>query len=224
MLSQSKIFAILLVLALSVAAFRHGTPGLQDIQNHKQAIGLFVGSHYGVSVALFFALCVIFINSPLPLAAAMKILSGYFFGFYLGTVYNVGATLLACLVGFWLSRYAFRRRFEQLFYARLESIEHEIERNGLYYFFSLRVAMVVPYFLINIIAGLSRLSFRDYLLSTLLGVLPASLIYANGGERLERIRSAAELFEWQTACSLALVAAASLLPVWLRRGDRRSDY
>lgn len=222
MRSLSKIFATLLVLALSVAAFRHGTPGLQDIQSHKQAIGLFVGSHYGVSVALFFALCVIFINSPLPLAAAMKILSGYFFGFYLGAVYNIGATLLACSVGFWLSRYAFRRRFEQLFYARLERVEHEIERNGLYYFLSLRVAMVVPYFLINIVAGLSRLSFRDYLLSTLLGVLPASLIYANGGERLEQIRSAAELFEWHTAASLALVAAASLLPAWLRRGDRRS--
>ncbi|WNB75983.1 TVP38/TMEM64 family protein [Methylomonas koyamae] len=221
--SRSKIFATLLVLALCIAAFRQGTPGLQDIQFHKQAIGLFIGSHYGVAVALFFALCVIFINSPLPLAAAMKILSGYFFGFYLGAVYNVGATVLACLVGFWLSRYAFRRRFEQLFYARLESVEHEIERNGLYYFLSLRVAMVVPYFLINIVAGLSRLSFRDYLLSTLLGVLPASLIYANGGQRLEQIRSAAELFEWQTAASLALVAAASLLPAWLRRGGRRSN-
>ncbi len=223
MRTLSKILGFLLVLTLIVAVFRLGTPGLQDIDVHKQAIGLFIDSHYGIAVVLFFLLCAIFINSPLPLAAAMKILSGYFFGFYLGAVYNVCATLVACVVGFWLSRYACRNHFERLFYARLEAIEHEIERNGLYYFLSLRVAMVVPYFLINIVAGLSRLSFKDYLLSTLLGVIPASLIYANGGERLEHIRSAADLFEWHTAASLALMASASLLPVWLRRGSRQSN-
>ncbi|WP_445372124.1 TVP38/TMEM64 family protein [Methylomonas sp. HW2-6] len=223
MRTQSTILAILLVTLLGIVAFRHGTPGLHDIELHKQAIGLFIDSHYGAAVVLFFLLCTIFINSPLPLAAAMKILSGYFFGFYLGAVYNVGATLLACLMGFWLSRYALRSRFERLFYSRLEAIEHEIERNGFYYFLSLRVAMVVPYFLINFVAGLSRLSVKDYLLSTLLGVVPASLIYANGGERLEQIRSAADLFEWHTAGSLALMASASLIPVWFRRSSRYSD-
>lgn len=211
----------LLLLVLLGLALHHfsGAPNLADIQLHKQTIGRFIESHYAFSVSLFFMLCVIFINSPLPLAAVVKIMAGYFFGFYAGAVYNVGATLLACMVGFWLSRYAFRRRFEQVFYARLEGLEHEIERNGFYYFLSLRIVMVVPYFLINIIAGLSRLSFKDFLLSTILGVIPASLIYANGGQQLEQIRSAAELFQWNTMGSLALMAFASLLPVWRRRAQ-----
>lgn len=223
MLSKPAL-VLLLLLLLGVAIYGYGgAPSLTDIQAHRQSIGIFIDSHYAIAVSLFFMLCVIFINSPLPLAAVMKILSGYFFGFYVGAAYNVGATLLACLVGFWLSRYAFRRRFEQLFYARLEGIEHEIERNGLYYFLSLRVVMVVPYFLINIIAGLSRLSFKDYLLSTVFGVLPASLIYANGGEQLEHIRTVGELIEWDTAGSLALMAAASLLPAWWQRRKRYSS-
>jgi uncharacterized membrane protein YdjX (TVP38/TMEM64 family) len=214
--------ALLLLLLLGIAIYSYRAPSLADIQVHKQAITIFIENHYAVSVSLFFMLCVLFINSPLPLAAVMKILAGYFFGFYIGAAYNIGATLLACLVGFWLSRYAFRSRFEQLFYAQLESVEHEIERNGLYYFLSLRIVMVVPYFLINIIAGLSRLSFKDYLLSTVFGVVPASLIYANGGAQLEQIRSTAELFDWDTVGSLALMAAASLLPAWWQRRSRYS--
>jgi uncharacterized membrane protein YdjX (TVP38/TMEM64 family) len=162
-------------------------------------------------------MCLVFINSPLPMAAVMKILSGYFFGFYIGAFYNILATLVACLAGFLLSRYVFRTQFERLYYKRLEAIEHEIERNGLYYFLSLRIVLVVPYFLINIIAGLSRLSLRDYLISTFLGVVPASLIYANGGQQLEHIRSASELFGWPIIGSLALMAAFSMLPAWIGR-------
>lgn len=214
---------LLLLVLLGVAVYSFaGAPGLNDIQAHRQALAMFIESHYAFSVGVFFMLCVIFINSPLPLAAVMKILSGYFFGFYVGAAYNVGATLLACLVGFWLSRHAFRSRFEQLFYARLEAVEHEIERNGFYYFLGLRIVMVVPYFLINILAGLSRLSFKDYLLSTLFGVLPASLIYANGGEQLEQIRSTSELFDWHTMVALLLMVTASLFPAWWQRRKRRS--
>lgn len=220
-MSLKPALALLFLVLFGALIYAYAKPNLADIQAHKQAINFFIEGHYAIAVSVFFMLCVIFINSPLPLAAVMKILAGYFFGFYLGAAYNVGATLLACLVGFWLSRYAFRRRFEQVFYARVEAAEHEIERNGLYYFLSLRIVMVVPYFLINIIAGLSRLSFRDYLLSTVIGVLPASLIYANGGEQLEQIRSAGELFDGDTIGALSLMASASLLPAcWQRRRQR----
>jgi hypothetical protein len=50
-----------------------------------------------------------------------------------------------------------------------------------------------------------------------LGVVPASLIYANGGQQLEHIRSASELFSWPMIGSLALMAAMSILPAWIGR-------
>jgi uncharacterized membrane protein YdjX (TVP38/TMEM64 family) len=222
MFLKAALSLILLLLMFAAINF-YELPTLGDIQAHKQAINFFIESHYLISVGLFFMLCVIFINSPLPFAAVMKVLAGYFYGFYVGAAYSIGATLLACLVGFWLSRYAFRRRFEQFFYARLEAVEHEIERNGFYYFLSLRIVMVVPYFLINIIAGLSRLSLRNYLLSTVIGVVPASLIYANGGEQLERISTTAELLSWDIVVALAMMASASLIPAWWQRKAQRSS-
>lgn len=219
-MSLKPALALFLLVLFGLAIWVFAEPSLADIQAHKQAIQLLIASHYLFSVSVFFLLCVIFINSPLPLAAMLKILAGYCFGFYVGAAYNVAATVLACLVGFGLSRYAFRRRFEQLFYARLEAVEQDIEHNGLYYFLSLRVVMVVPYFLINIIAGLSRLSFRDYLLSTVIGVIPASIIYANGGQQLEQISSPGELLNWNIVGSVTVMAAASLLPAGWQRFRR----
>lgn len=190
---------------------------LDHVKANEAYLRDFIEDHYGLSVLLFFVACTLFINSPIPLAAALKVLGGFFFGFYWGAFYNIGATLLACLVGYGISRYTFRDLFEKRYYDNLRTVENDIEKNGFYYFLSLRLIMVVPYFLINILAGLSRISFKKYLASTLVGVTPASLIYANGGNRLEQITSLQEIFRFDIILSLAVVALISLCPVIIKK-------
>jgi len=186
---------------------------LENIKNNKNQISNLIDKNYYLSVFLFFFSCIIFVNSPIPFAAIIKLLGGYFFGFHLGAVYNILATVLACLMGFAISRYALKEIFEKIYFKKLLKIEHEIEKNGLYYFLSLRLIMVVPYFLINILAGISGISFSRYLFSTILGVIPASIIYANGGSRFEQINSISEIFKSETVISLILVALVVLVPV-----------
>lgn len=190
---------------------------LDHVKANEAYLRAFIADHYGLSVLLFFVACTLFVNSPIPLAAALKVLGGFFFGFYWGAFYNIGATLLACLVGYGISRYTFRELFEKRYYDNLRAVENDIEKNGFYYFLSLRLIMVVPYFLINILAGLSRISFRKYLASTLVGVTPASLVYANGGNRLEQITSLQEIFRFDIILSLAAVALISLCPVIIKK-------
>ena len=209
-----KIFLIfLLVLFFIISVFSMDFITIDNIKSNKFQIGNFISNNYLISVFLFFISCIFFINSPIPFAAIIKLLGGFFFGFYLGAFYNIIATILSCLIGFWISRYAFKDIFERLYYERLKRIENEIEINGFYYFLSLRLVMVVPYFLINILAGISRISFRKYLFSTTLGVIPASLIYANGGNKLEQINSIHELFRIDIILSLSLVAIIALFPI-----------
>ena len=209
-----KIFLIfLLVLFFIISVFSMDFITIDNIKSNKFQIGNFISNNYLISVFLFFISCIFFINSPIPFAAIIKLLGGFFFGFYLGAFYNIIATILSCLIGFWISRYAFKDIFERLYYERLKRIENEIEINGFYYFLSLRLVMVVPYFLINILAGISRISFRKYLFSTTLGVIPASLIYANGGNKLEQINSIHELFRIDIIFSLILVAFVALFPI-----------
>ncbi|WP_428355263.1 TVP38/TMEM64 family protein [Methyloprofundus sp.] len=166
---------------------------VENINANKILIAQFVDKHYYLSVLIFFIACIIFVNSPVPLAAMVKLLGGFFFGFYIGALFNIIATIIACLVGFGLSRHAFKQTFEKRFYKRLKAIEDELESNGFYYILTLRLIMIVPYALTNILAGLSRISFKSYFLSTTLGVIPASLVYANAGSKLEQITTVAQL-------------------------------
>lgn len=204
---------LLLVLFLILSVFSLDFVTLDSIKSNKHGISYFISSHYFVSVLIFFVSCTVFINSPVPFAAMIKLMGGFFFGFYLGAFYNIAATILACLAGFGISRYAFKANFEARYYEKLKKIESEIENNGFYYFLSLRLMMVVPYFLINILAGISRLSFNEYLLSTCLGVVPASLIYANAGSKLEQVDSIQQIFRLDIVCSVVLVVLISLLPL-----------
>ncbi len=186
---------------------------IENVKDNKVMILGFISNHYFSSVAIFFISCVVFVNSPVPFAAIVKLLGGFFFGFYLGAIYNIAATVLACVIGFSISRYAFKDSFEKRYFNKLKKIELEIEKNGFIYFLFLRLVMVVPYFLINILAGISRISFNKFLYSTIIGVVPASLIYANGGSKLEQIDSVNELFRVDIVFSFVLVALVLLTPV-----------
>ncbi len=204
---------LLLVLFLIISALSLDFITIDNVKNNKNYISYFISSNYFTSVLIFFISCAVFINSPIPFAAIIKLLGGFFFGFYLGAFYNIAATILACLAGFAISRYAFKDIFEKRYYEKLKKIENEIEHNGFYYFLSLRLVMVVPYFLINILAGISRISFKQYLFSTGLGVIPASLIYANAGNTLEQMDSIQQVFRADVVFSVMLVAVISLLPI-----------
>lgn len=214
---HKQYLALTIVLFLIISIYFSDQLTIENIKANKLLIQDFISHHYGISVLLFFISCVIFINSPIPLAAMLKVLGGFFFGFHLGVIYNIMATILACLVGFSISRYAFKESFEAIYYERLKQVETEIENNGFYYFLTLRLVMVVPYFFINVIAGISRISFQKYLYSTMLGVIPASVIYANGGNKLEQINSTAELFKSDVVTSLILVALISMTPIMIKK-------
>lgn len=218
--NKKQVSVVLMVLILLVSVCFSDLLTIEDVKRNKLWISDFIDNNYLFSVFLFFLSCVVFINSPVPFAAIVKLLGGFFFGFYMGAVYNIVATILACLVGFGISRYAFKEVFEKTYFERLKTVEAEIENNGFYYFLMLRLVMVVPYFFINIIAGVSRISFKNYAFSTVLGVIPASLVYANGGNKLEQINSVSELFRSDVVASLLLVSSVSLLPVFMKNRHR----
>ena len=217
-------FAFIIISLLIITTFYFSDQiTLESIKDNKRWIKTFIDNHYIFSVLLFFASCLIFVNSPIPFAAVIKVLGGFFFGFYQGLIYNITATTLACLAGFLLSRYIFKDNFEKAYYARLQKVETEIEKNGFYYFLTLRLVMVIPYFSINIIAGISRISFKNYLYSTILGVIPASLIYANGGNKLEQINSISELFKSDVLIALSIIAAFSIIPLLMTTTHFKRD-
>lgn len=160
------------------------------------------------------------INCPVPVAALIKVLSGFLFGLGWGVALNVAISMTGGLAGFMAARHLFHRALYARFSHALARANLEIARNGFWYVLSARLLMATPFFLVNVLAGLSCIRKRKFLLGTLLGVLPSSVIYALAGKQFESISSPSDFASPEMALALGLLAVAAVLPPLLKRRKR----
>ena len=163
------------------------------------------------------ALFSVAVNLPVPVAAPLKVLAGYLFGATWGFGLNVLVSTLGGTAGFLVVRHLFAR----LLYSRhgrdLARVNLEIARNGFWYVLSSRFILVTPFFLVNVLAGLSSMRLRAFATATFLGVMPSSLLYAFSGERLGLVRCAGDLMSPQAALALTALGLAAVLPALAKR-------
>jgi len=161
------------------------------------------------------------INCPIPLAALIKVLSGFLFGVAGGFALNLCISVCGGLAGFMATRHLFHHALYSRFSRQLARVNLEIARNGFWYVLSARLLMATPFFLVNVLAGLSCIRKRKFLLGTLLGVVPSSMIYAVSGRQLEMANSLSDLCSPRFAMLLALVACLAVLPAVFRRKNTK---
>jgi uncharacterized membrane protein YdjX (TVP38/TMEM64 family) len=125
----------------------------------------------------------------LPGAAVMTLAGGALFGLLTGTVVvsfasTIGATL-ACFV----SRFILRDWVQGKFGDKLKTVNEGIEKEGAFYLFTLRLIPVFPFWLINLVMGLTKMPLKNFYLVSQIGMLPGTMVYVNAGKELARIES-----------------------------------
>ena len=125
----------------------------------------------------------------LPGAAILTLAGGALFGLFIGTIVisfasTIGATL-ACLV----SRYLLQDWVQTKFGDKLQKINDGMEKEGAFYLFTLRLVPVFPFFIINLVMGLSKIPMRSFYWVSQIGMLPATFVYVNAGQELGKIDS-----------------------------------
>jgi uncharacterized membrane protein YdjX (TVP38/TMEM64 family) len=212
-----------LVILLSIGCFLALSFFLQDYLNldffneYKDLIAGFVLNHYILSVILFILACTIFVNSPVPLAGILKIMGGFLFGATFGSLFSIVGTFFGALLGFAIARYLLRDLFEKHYGKRLHPIKDEIKENGLMYFITLRFSLVIPYFLIHVLGGISKLSYWKFVVSSLIGVVPGAVIYGVTGSQLEKIESMHDILTKEVMLIMGLLVLFSLIPIILKK-------
>jgi Fe-S oxidoreductase len=135
---------------------------------------------------------------------------------------TAGATL-ACLV----SRYLFREWVQKKFGSRLERINEGIRKEGAFYLFSMRLIPVVPFFVINMVTGLTPMRMWTFYWVSQLGMLPGTFIYVNAGSQIARIESLTGIVSPGLIGSLILLGLFPLvtqkLLAFFRRGRSESS-
>ncbi len=135
----------------------------------------------------FFAIYVLITALSLPGATIMTLAGGGFFGLAWGFVLISFASSIGATLAFLVSRYLLRDWVQKRFGDRLEAINKGVEREGALYLFSLRLVPIFPFFLINILMGLTPIKTFTYYWVSQVGMLAGTLVYINAGTQLAKI-------------------------------------
>ena len=177
----------------------------------------------GLAVLLFFAVYVAVTALSLPAAGVLSLLAGALFGRWLGVGVVSLASTGGALLAFLGSRYLFRDWVRRRFAARLGPIDRGVQRDGAWYLFTLRLNVVVPFFLINLGMGLTPMRAGVFALVSWIGMLPATLVIVNAGTAVGSIETPADALSLPVILSLSLLGLAPLairlLLRWSSRGS-----
>lgn len=111
----------------------------------------------------------------------LNLTGGAFFGVWWGTLWTTIAALVAAIAAFAFTRTIGRELVSQKLGGRWNAVDAEIRQGGLFYLFAIRLLPIIPYGIVNFVAGLTSIKFKDYLIGTLLGTLPGVLPFVMMG-------------------------------------------
>ena len=214
---QSKtIQKIVIILALSalVGAFFLFDLGqylsLDYIKDSQQRFQALYAEQTATVIAVYMGVYILVTALSLPGAAIMTLAGGALFGLLVGTVVvsfasTIGATL-ACVASRFVLQDWVQRRFEQ----RLVAVNQGIEKEGAFYLFTLRLVPIFPFWMINLVMGLTRMKLRTFFWVSQVGMLPGTLVYVNAGRELGRIDSLGGILSPGLIFSFVLLGAFPL--------------
>jgi pyruvate/2-oxoglutarate dehydrogenase complex dihydrolipoamide dehydrogenase (E3) component/uncharacterized membrane protein YdjX (TVP38/TMEM64 family) len=143
-----------------------------------------------VAAALAFFVAYVAVTAlSLPGAAAMTLAGGAVFGLVEGLLLVSFASSLGATLAFLTSRFLLRDWVQQRFGERLRAINAGVEKGGAFYLFTLRLVPVFPFFIINLLMGLTPIKTRTFYWVSQIGMLAGTLVYVNAGTQLAKIES-----------------------------------
>ena len=202
-MSKGKIVVLVVIVAAVVAFFALDLRqyfSLEFFQSRRAAIDAYHSAHPAGTAAVFFAIYVVVTGLSLPGAAIMTLVAGALFGLAWGTVIVSFASTIGATLAFLASRYLLRDWVQGRFGDKLKTINHGVEREGAFYLFALRLVPAFPFFLINLVMGLTPMKTRTFFWVSQLGMLAGTVVYVYAGTQLGQFR-----------LSVGLVGAFALL-------------
>ncbi len=185
---------------------------LKEQHSELQAM---VAAHWLTAAGVYFLLYVAVTAFSLPGAAVMTLAGGAVFGLLGGALLVSFASTLGATLAFLISRFVLREAISRRFGARLEAIDRGIAKDGAFYLFTLRLVPVFPFFVINLLMGLTALKTVTFWWVSQLGMLPGTLVYVNAGTQLAHLDSAAGILSPGLLFAFALLG---VFPLFAQKG------
>ena len=209
-----------LVIALVAAALLSGAGDaltLEQLKTRQAELQAWTRANLWLAVLLYFVVYVLVTALSIPGAVVMTLAGGALFGLLLGTVIVSFASTIGATLAFLVARFLLRQPLRDRYGERLRTFDEGIERDGAFYLFTLRLVPLFPFFMINLLTGLTALRTWTYFWVSQLGMLPGTVVYVYAGTQLARIDSPGDVLSPGLIGAFVLIGLMPLLMRWLAR-------
>lgn len=203
---------ILVMIIMGVTLFfsldlhRHLT--FEALKSQQAAMAKVYAENTALTIVIYMAVYVVVTALSLPGAVVMSLAGGAVFGLWAGTIIVSFASTIGATLAFLTSRFLLRDYIQNRFSDRLKKINEGVETDGPFYLFTLRLVPVFPFFVINLVMGLTPIKTGVFYIVSQVGMLPGTLAYINAGTQLSRVESASGIL------SLPLLASFAVLGIF----------
>ncbi|WAI88130.1 Mercuric reductase [Psychrobacter sp. SC65A.3] len=159
----------------------------------------------------FFLVYILATALSLPGAAILTLAAGALFGLVQGVLVASFASSIGATLAFLTSRYLLRDTIKQRFPDRLASIDAGVKKEGGFYLFTLRLVPIFPFFLINLLMGLTAIKARTFYWISQIGMLAGTFVFVNAGTQLAQIEQLSGILSFNLLASFALLGLFPLI-------------
>lgn len=217
---MKKTLIVLLLVAAIVLFFVMGLDQyltLEALKENRERFAALRAQSPWLTALVFFAVYVAVVALSLPGATLMTLATGALFGFWYGTLLVSFASTIGATLAFLASRYVLRDMVQRRFGDKLKGINEGMAREGAMYLFLLRLMPIFPFFLINLLMGLTHIRTATFYWVSQLGMLAGTLVYVNAGTQLGQVDSLSGILSPTVLLSFALLG---LFPLAAKRIGR----
>lgn len=213
-MNKNKILLLVVIVALigSFFLFDLGQYFSLDFFKSQQArIDTYYQTHPWQTALVYFGIYIAVTALSLPGAALMTLVGGAIFGLLVGTVIVSFASSIGATLAFLVSRFLLRDMVQSKFGNHLQPINAGIEEDGGFYLFTLRLVPAFPFFVINLVMGLTPIRILTFYLVSQIGMLAGTLVYVNAGTQIAQIESLSGILSPGLIASFVLLGVFPLI-------------
>lgn len=183
----------------------------ETIKEQHEKLILLIESNFIFYFILFFFIYIIVTAFALPFAAIKTVLAGALFGLIPGVILTSFASSIGSTLCFLMSRFVLRDFVQNKYSKYLDKINKGIKEDGIYYLFFLRLSPIFPFFIINLVFGLTKMKTMTFYIISQIGMIIGTVVFVNAGVQLSKINSMSDILSFNLILSFILIGLVPLI-------------
>lgn len=208
-----KVGLIVFIIICVISYYRLNGNQYLNLENlklhHQELLTSYQQNPFSFSL-IFFFIYIGLVALSFPGATVLSLAGGYIFGFFKGLLIINWASTIGASIAFLIARFFFKDYLQRKFHHTFLKINQGMDREGIQYLLTLRLIPIFPFFLINILMGLTNISLMRFFVVSLIGMLPGTAVYVWAGTSLQAVNSVSDIF---SAKLITIFFLVGLIPV-----------